>query len=134
MDNTAANIDAARRYLAAIEAGATGPALAQYFATDIEFVGMPNRLAPQGVRQDLAGMLAASERGQQVIARQTYEVRSVLAGGERVALEVEWSGTLKVPLGTLPAGGVMRAHFAMFLDFRDGKIAAQRNYDCFEPF
>ena len=134
MDNTAANIAAARRYLAAIEAGASGPALAEYFTPDIEFVGMPNRLSPEVVRQDRAGMLKASERGQQVIARQTYEVRSALAGGERVALEVEWSGTLKLPLGTLPAGGVMRAHFAMFLDFRDGKIAVQRNYDCFEPF
>jgi ketosteroid isomerase-like protein len=51
-----------------------------------------------------------------------------------VALEVRWSGTLAVPVGSFPAGGEMRARFAVFLDFRDGKIVAQRNYDCFEPF
>jgi len=41
---------------------------------------------------------------------------------------------LAVPLATLPAGSQMRAHFAMFLDFEDGKITSQRNYDCFDPW
>ena len=41
---------------------------------------------------------------------------------------------LAIPLGTLPAGGEMRARFAVFLQFRDGKIVSQRNYDCFEPW
>ncbi len=57
-----------------------------------------------------------------------------MAGANVVALEVLWTGTLAVALGTLPVGGQMRAHFAMFLEFRDGKIVAQRNYDCFEPW
>ena len=33
-----------------------------------------------------------------------------------------------------PAGSVMRARFAQFFEFRDGKIVAQRNYDCFYPW
>jgi ketosteroid isomerase-like protein len=49
-------------------------------------------------------------------------------------LEVIWTGTLAVPMATLAAGAEMRAHFAVFLDFRDGKIAAQHNYDCFDPW
>ncbi len=32
------------------------------------------------------------------------------------------------------AGGEMRARFGLFLQFRDGKIARQHNYDCFEAF
>lgn len=59
---------------------------------------------------------------------------SALASGVRVALEVQWSGTLAIPFGSLPAGGQMRARFGVFLDFRDGLIGAQRNYDCFDPF
>lgn len=51
-----------------------------------------------------------------------------------MALEVLWTGTLAVPFGSIPAGGTMSAHFAVFLDFRDGKIVAQRNYDCFDPW
>lgn len=41
---------------------------------------------------------------------------------------------LAVPLGTLKGGSEMRAHFATLLEFRDGKIVAQRNYDCFDPW
>jgi ketosteroid isomerase-like protein len=69
-----------------------------------------------------------------VLAAQTYEVLSAMASGERVALEVQWTGTLAIPLGELAAGDVMRARFGVFLDFRGGRIAAQRNYDCFDPF
>jgi len=69
-----------------------------------------------------------------VVESQRYEIRNALANGDRVALEVEWTATLKVPVGKIPAGGQMRAHFGVFIDFRDGKIVGQRNYDCFDPF
>ena len=35
---------------------------------------------------------------------------------------------------SLAAGQDMRVSSAMFLELRDGRIVAQRNYDCFEPF
>ena len=54
--------------------------------------------------------------------------------GNRVGLEVIWTGTRAVPVATLPAGAQMRARFAVFLEFRDGRIVAQRNYDCFDPW
>ena len=85
-------------------------------------------------RRDLAGLLEGRTRGKQGMRSERYEVRNALASGDRVALEVLWSGTLAIELGSLPAGGVMRAHFGVFLDYEDGKIVAQRNYDCFEPW
>jgi len=39
-----------------------------------------------------------------------------------------------VPIGSVPVGGQMRARFAQFIELRDGRIASQRSYDCFEPF
>lgn len=57
-----------------------------------------------------------------------------MANGEWVALEVTWSAVLQVHLGSIPAGGEMRANFGVFLQFRDGKIARQHNYDCFDSF
>ena len=128
------HVAAARRYLDAISAGATGDALAAFFTPDVVQLELPNRLVPDGARRDLRAILDGAERGQRVMASQRFEVRNVVASGDRVALEVLWTGTLKVPLGSLPAGGEMRAHFGVFLDFRDGRIAAQRNYDCFEPW
>jgi ketosteroid isomerase-like protein len=129
-----ANLDAARQYLAAIASRATGDALSRFFAPDAVQEELPNRVSPDGKRRKLAGILEAAERGQRVLSEQRFEIRSAISTGDRVILEVLWVGTLAIPFGTIPAGGEMRAHSAMFLEFRDGKIVAQRNYDCFEPW
>jgi len=63
-----------------------------------------------------------------------YKIKNEIAEHERVALEVAWVGTLAVPLGSVPAGGQLKAFFAVFLEFREGKIIRQRNYDCFEAW
>lgn len=68
------------------------------------------------------------------MSRQIYKITNEIAEGDRVALEVEWVGTLAVPLGSLPIGGQMKAFFAVFPEFRQGKIIMQRNHDCFEAW
>jgi ketosteroid isomerase-like protein len=128
------NLETAFAYLRAVEGGATGEALARWFTPDVVQEEFPNRLVPTGARRGLRELLEGAERGQQVLSAQSYEVLTSMAGGERVALEVQWTGTLAIPLGSLAAGDAMRARFGVFLDFRDGRIAAQRNYDCFDPF
>jgi ketosteroid isomerase-like protein len=133
MSTPESNLEIACRYLTAIEQGATGDALAAFYTPDVVQEEFPNRLAPNGARRGLDGLLEGAERGQALLSAQTYEVTNAVADGDRVAMEVLWTGTLAAPLGTLTAGSTMRAHIAMFLDFRDGKIARQRNYDCYEP-
>jgi ketosteroid isomerase-like protein len=129
-----ANLDAARQYLAAVSQGATGDALAQFFAPDVVQEEFPNRVSPEGKRRNLPAILEGAERGQKVLSAQRFEIRSAIATGDRVVLEALWVGTLAIPFGTIPVGGEMRAYCAMFLEFRDGKITAQRNYDCFEAW
>ena len=124
----------ARRYLTALEQGRTGDALAAFFTTDVVQEEFPNRLAPAGAQRDLPALLDAAVRGQQIMHAQRYELLHAVASGDDVVLEVQWTGTLAVPLGELPAGGQLRARFAVFLEFRDGRIRRQRNYDCFEPW
>ena len=63
-----------------------------------------------------------------------FDAGLVVHEGEMVALEVFWSGYLAIPVDTLPADSEMRAHFSMWLEFRDGKICRQHNYDCFDPW
>lgn len=128
------NLDTTRRYLRALEDGATGEALAAFFHPEVTQREYPNRLVATGATRNLRALLEGADRGQQVMAGQRYEVRRAVEQGDTVALEVDWSGTLKVPVGKLPAGGTMRAAFAVFLTFRDGLILSQHNYDCFEPF
>ena len=64
---------------------------------------------------------------------QKYEIKNELSSGETVALEIVWTGTLALPFQSKPAGAQLRAHFAAFLQFKGGKIVAQRNYDCYDP-
>ena len=128
------NLDRVREYLVAIERGATGDALAAYFTPDVVHEEFPNRLVPAGARRDLAAILDGAVRGQKVMTPHRFEILNAVENGDRIALEVQWTGTLAIPLGATPAGGQMRARFGVFIELRDGKICAQRNYDCFDPF
>ena len=132
--HAAANLEHARRYLAAIEAGAIGAELAAFFAPDVEQIEWPNRLVPAGARRDLTALLDGAVKGQAILLGQRCQVEHAYADGDVVILEVVWVGTLSIPLGSIPAGGDMRAHFAVVLEIVDGRIRRQRNYDCFDAF
>jgi ketosteroid isomerase-like protein len=128
------NVAAARAYLTAIERGATGNELAAFFTEDVVQQEFPNRLMPNGATRNLVQILEGAERGQAILSSQRYEVLNAIESGETVVLEVRWTGTMAVAVAGLPAGGEMRARFAVFLEYRSGKIARQRNYDCFDPW
>jgi ketosteroid isomerase-like protein len=128
------NAEVVHRYFQAVEQGATGETLAAFFHPEVTQREYPNRLTPKGATRDLRALQESAERGQQVVASQRYEVRHLLAQGDHVAAEVDWSATLKVAVGSLPVGGTMRATLAVFFTLREGRILSQHNYDCFEPF
>jgi len=122
-----------REYLAAIGRGASSDAMKRFFDADYQQTEFPNALNPKGQQSDLADALTRAEKGRKLLSGQRYDVRSAVAQDNIVALEVDWTGTLAVAALGLPAGGEMKAHFAVFLEMRNGKIWRQRNYDCFEP-
>lgn len=126
------NLDRTLAFLASFSSPG-GPDLTCY-APDVVQREFPNRLVADGATRDLAALRAGAERGKQVVQGERYEVVNAVAHGDEVALEVIWTARLRVPLGKLAAGDVLRAYLGMFLTWRDGKIVAQRNYDCFEPF
>jgi ketosteroid isomerase-like protein len=128
------NLAIARRYLEAIENGAEAGVLADFFTKDVVQEEFPNRLSPIGQHRNLQALLDSARKGKKTISRQKYDVLNAIADGDRVAIEVFWSGLLAVPLEGLPANSQLRAHVSIFLEFRDGKIARQHNYDCFDPW
>ncbi len=127
------NLETVRRYLKAIEDGDANCVLG-LFSPDAVLEQLPNRIYPKGLRSSVSQIPEAFEKGRKIFSRQTYEVTNAVTTGETVALEVLWTGTLAIPFATLAAGSQMRCYSAMFLEFRAGKIVAQRNYDCFEPW
>jgi ketosteroid isomerase-like protein len=133
-DAESKNIDLIRTYLNSIQSGETGDSLRRFFTDDVRQVEMPNQLNSRGQESDLEHLLERSRQGQKLLRRQQYEIVSEIAQGDRLAVEARWTGVLAVALGTLAAGTEMKASFAMFFHFRDGRIAMQRNYDCFDPW
>lgn len=121
-------------YLAALGSGATGDALAAFFTADARQIEYPNKLNPKGGESDLPTLLARSEQGKKVLREQRYVVRTAIAHGENVAVEADWVGVLAIPVGSLQPGDEMKAAFAMFFEFAEGRIHRQRNYDCFDAF
>lgn len=132
--STSKNLEMALRFVREMEQGAAGEALLPFFQPDAVQHEYPNLITPSGTTRDLRMMIESSHRGRQVLSAQRYDIRGTVAEGDTVALEMDWSATLAIPLGKLPAGGTMRARLAMFVTFRDGRIASIRNYDCYEPF
>src|SRR4051812_1297819 len=130
---TTDNLAIARRYLEALENGAEGHELAEFFDKDAVQEEFPNRLSPIGAHRNLDAILDAARKGKRTLRAQKYEILNAIVDGDRVALEVFWSGYLAVPVDSLPADSEMRAHFSMWLEFKDGKIFRQHNYDCFDP-
>ena len=99
------NLALIRRYFAAFGPGAPVLPVDEFYEPDAVQVEFPNRFSPNGVTRDLA-----------------------------VAVEATWEGTLAVAVGDIRAGTTMRARFANLFELRNGRIIAQRNYDCFEPW
>ncbi|HUQ98769.1 MAG TPA: nuclear transport factor 2 family protein [Gemmatimonadaceae bacterium] len=131
---TTDNLAIARRYLEALENGAEGAELAEFFSRDVIQEEFPNRLSPIGAHRNLEAILEAARKGKQTLRAQKFEILNSIVDGDRVALEVFWSGYLAIPVDSLPADSEMRAHFSMWLEFKDGRIFRQHNYDCFDPW
>ncbi len=122
------------QYLAAVGSLRSSDAVADFFASDAVVHEFPNRISPNGRVGQAANLRAAYEQGQRILRSQNYQVQRIIEAGDEVAVELEWTGVLAVPVMGLPAGTEMKAFVAMFLTFRHGKIVSQRNYDCYPPF
>ena len=134
MSDSERNIEVVRSYMKALQDGEAGDSLRRFFTQDVRQIEMPNQLNPHGQESGLEQILQRSVQGRQILKWQSYEVVSEMAHEDRVAVEARWTGVLAATVGTMSAGAEIKASFAIFFRFRDGRIATQRNYDCFEPW
>lgn len=123
-----------RRYFQAIEESAPAEVLARFFTPGVRQHEFPNRLVEHGAARTLPDMLEGHQRGQKVVQNQRYVIENALVDGDRLAVELQWTAELKVPLGRLAAGERMSANCGVFFRFEGGLIAQQHNFDCFAPF
>ena len=124
----------ARAYISAVEGGATGEELAAFYQPDVIQQEFPNRLIPHGSQRELGDILAGAESGAKLMERQIYDIHTVTEVGDRVILEYTWRGYPRTPVGSVRAGEAMSARICQVIEYEDGLIIRQRNYDCFDPF
>ena len=134
MSDCEKNVHVVRSLLKALKEGEVGDSLRDFYAEDVLQIELPNRLNPHGQESGLERIVQRSLQGAQILREQNFEITSEIAQNDWVAVEARWTGVLATAVGTLAAGAKMHASLAMFFRFRDGRIALQRNYDCFEPW
>ena len=127
-------LEVATQYLSRLSDGAEAEELDSFFAPEVVQEEFPNRLLPNGATRNLQTMKEARARGRALLKAERFELVSAMAGDGKVAMEVIWTGTVRDAVGPFAAGQTLRARFALFMEFRDGRIVRQRNYDCFDPW
>lgn len=128
------NLAAALRYIQLIED----------FAQPEDFVGVldpaihheeyPNLLMKNGSQRGYEVMIAGPQQGRKLLSSNRFEVKNAFAAGDWVTIEMVWTGILAAPLGAMPVGYEMKAYIATILEFKNGLIVTQHQYDCYEPF
>lgn len=126
-------VKVAHRMLLAIETGDEATLRAVY-AEDAVQVEHPNQLKKKGDRRGLDKMMADLKRGKALLRSEHYEVVEATAAGDKVALQVKWTGVVNMAVGALKAGDSMICESGIFLRFQGDRIIEQHNYDCFEDF
>jgi hypothetical protein len=121
-------------FIKTLENRSSADELLEFYHPDIEQIEFPNTVTKNTAVRSLNDLKEASQKGKKILLKEEYEVLRSFTFENTVIIEATWIGTLAIPLGNIPVGGQMKAHFAQFYEFEEGKIIKQRNYDCFEPF
>ena len=124
----------AKNYIKALKAGKSGNELAIFFHPDVVQTELPNRLNPKGVTNNLSEILERNEKSKKLLKAQNFEINDAIVNDDTVAMQISWTGVASVSVSTLSVGQTMRGHFAMFLQFQNGQIIKQTNYNCFDDF
>jgi ketosteroid isomerase-like protein len=124
------HFDLARGYLTALSEGHGPEAIARFFAEDAIQELLPSPLNPRGVRRNRPSIARSREKNLALFPTETNDLRGASGEGSKVALEVLWTGVASADRPGFSRGQLVESRSAVFLEFRDGLIFRQRNYDC----
>ena len=116
------NVSRARQYLQVVASGEAFEKVADFYTPDVVIQEFPNRIAPHGRIRRAADIRPAYEQGRQILQSQTYNVQRILESGDDVAVELEWTGILALPVMNLPAGTEMKASSRCFSPFATAEL------------
>jgi ketosteroid isomerase-like protein len=127
------NVEVVERFLAAFDRRwPTEDELTELLDPGVRFIVRPNLTEPAGSERDAAATLAGIERGRQLLAWQSYEVRDHVVSSDTVVTRMRWSGELAVDAGPWPAGTRMTAWCVAHYRLAGGRIVEIEQHDCYE--
>jgi len=105
----------------------------QILHPDIEQTEFPNLMIQHIRKRSFSNLIEGAEAGKKMLSYQRFEPSKFYETEDTVIAEYLWTGELKVKVGKLQQGQVLKAHICTIFEFKDDKIFRQRNYDCYEP-
>jgi ketosteroid isomerase-like protein len=127
-------VQTVKDFMRALENRGSSSDFSKFYHPEVVQIEYPNTLTKNTTTRMLKDLEAAASRGKQVLQKERYDIVNSYSSGNTVIIEAIYTGTLAIKAGKLKPGDEMKAYFAQFYEFKDGKIFRQRNYDCFEPF
>ncbi len=101
---------------------------------EVTYFEYPNPITPKGQVRGVEKGFAGLEMARKILAEQRYDFFDIIETGNRLIIECTWLGTMAIDAGNLTKGQQFKAYICMIVEFKDGKIYTQRNYDCYVPF
>jgi hypothetical protein len=121
------------RYFQLLESFSDDPAeFARIFHPEVIQTEYPNQLSSEIRQRSLDIMLESMDTNRIILKSQHFSVLKVADAGNILVVEAKWTGEIGVDAGQFRRGQVMKAFICTVIEFRDGKIYRQRNYDCYE--
>ena len=96
------------------------------YAPDADWTELPTPAAPGGRQGKRTELRAAAEHALALFPDRRLAIRSLVAQGQHVAVELEWSGTASV--NTASPGTAVRLRLASFFRIVDGLITKHTDY------
>ncbi|NSL89281.1 nuclear transport factor 2 family protein [Chitinophaga solisilvae] len=121
------------RYFQLLENFSADPvAFAAIFHPNIIQTEYPNQLSAEIKQRNFEIMLESMATNKQILKAQHFTVVKAIQNGNTLVVEAKWTGEIGVDAGKFRRGQIMNAFICTVIEFRDGKIYRQRNYDCYE--
>jgi ketosteroid isomerase-like protein len=128
-------LEVVKNYLSLLEDFSTEPSkYVHVLHPEIEQTEYPNLITPKTKVRNVQMLLEGMAAGKQLLRSQSYEIQNTIESTDHLVVEVIWKGTVNKDLGPFKESQVLVATFCVVMEFKDGLIYRQRNYDCFEPF
>jgi ketosteroid isomerase-like protein len=99
-----------------------------FYAENVEWFELPLPSTPFGQHGNRTLLRSTAQRLLSLFPDRQMKILNLISEGNRVAMELEWTGTVGANFGTFKLGSVVKYRVASFLTITEGLIVKQIDY------